>query len=447
MTADNGVAIGASSNAGSGVAIGLSAYGYQRGVAIGENAIAGSHTVAIGENASQLSGAIVQQRGAVILGSDAKVMSTNGAIAIGSQAYASGIEAIAIGGTFNIKNGAASADNDYAIQLGSGKNTEVSSFQIFNWKLLDSNGNVPEARVSAIGYAKERIIPALSVSYINDASGGTDVSGALNQLFEEALWIDSSSQNLMEDDSPVLSLNINGKQIATTDQFAKFVDLTSNQQISGLKGFSNKVTFDSQVDFSGQVGVFNTDLYVANENADTEIDIYPEDITFFRDSTGLGTLSSNDSVGLVFQNTGFTPFAFPAEEGQQKPGLSAFRVIATEKYADQTRCVLPIVSSSDSTLQLSGTSYVYRIADSGNTGAFPTLSAPTDIVQNGNYYYSFEIEWTTAATVGSYSGGYDWITYPEFAGDGNTYTYYIAGRWDSTANTYTLNCWRAKQIA
>lgn len=111
--------------------------------------------------------------------------------------------------------------------------------------------------------------------------------------------------------------------------------------------------------------------------------------------------------------------------------------------------ILPISSTTDASINLTKNTYVYRVTDTNNTGTFPTLVAPTDIVQTGDYYFTFEIEWTTAASVGSYSGGYDWITYPEFAGDGSTYTYYITGRWDSSSSggsAFTLNCWRAKKL-
>lgn len=80
----------------------------------------------------------------------------NYAIAIGQAAKAIGESAIAIGeyatesistSTIAIGKGA-KAKNDGAIQFGTGTNESISSLQVYDWQLLDSNGNIPYTRLS-----------------------------------------------------------------------------------------------------------------------------------------------------------------------------------------------------------------------------------------------------------------------------------------------------------
>lgn len=69
------------------------------------------------------------------------------ALAIGTNAHATG-GAVAIGGL----NAWAIADG--AIQIGQGTNGTANTTQIKDWQLLDANGNIPEARLSSVGFAK-----------------------------------------------------------------------------------------------------------------------------------------------------------------------------------------------------------------------------------------------------------------------------------------------------
>lgn len=70
------------------------------------------------------------------------------ALAIGTNAHATG-GAVAIGGL----NAWAYGNN--SIQIGTGSNIIAGTTQIKDWQLLDANGNIPEARLSSVGYAKK----------------------------------------------------------------------------------------------------------------------------------------------------------------------------------------------------------------------------------------------------------------------------------------------------
>lgn len=80
----------------------------------------------------------------------------NGNIAIGAKSTASKTQSTAIGRgayaseTYTTAVGSAtSATAAYAIQLGRGTNNAVSSLQVYDWQLLDSNGDIPYERLSA----------------------------------------------------------------------------------------------------------------------------------------------------------------------------------------------------------------------------------------------------------------------------------------------------------
>ena len=88
---------------------------------------------------------------AVIVGTD-NAIGGKESIAVGAGNLVRADGAIAIGLSSNIRE-------DGAIMLGTGYIAEgtsnVSSFWVNSYKMLDKNGNIPEERVSAIGYIKE----------------------------------------------------------------------------------------------------------------------------------------------------------------------------------------------------------------------------------------------------------------------------------------------------
>jgi len=78
--------------------------------------------------------------GNTAIGAKSKALKTQ-STAIGREAYASETYTTAIGS-------ATSATASYAIQLGRGTNNTVSSLQVYDWQLLDSNGDIPYERLS-----------------------------------------------------------------------------------------------------------------------------------------------------------------------------------------------------------------------------------------------------------------------------------------------------------
>lgn len=126
-------------------------------------------------------------------------------------------------------------------------------------------------------------------------------------------------------------------------------------------------------------------------------------------------------------------------------------VTATEQYADEARCVLPIVSTNTATqtsIDLIKEKYVYRVFDSYGSGTFPTLdySALSVVYDNADpCYFQFEIEWTTNSAIANYPSTYVFLNYPEIQTDGNYYTYYITVRIDVENDDVLMNCWRIKQ--
>ena len=104
--------------------------------------------------------------------------------------------------------------------------------------------------------------------------------------------------------------------------------------------------------------------------------------------------------------------------------------------------ILPITTSTATTLALNAGTYMYKVTDSGNTGTFPTLTAPANLPSDT--VYVFELEWKTQSAVAIYTQttNVEWITEPEIQQDGHIHTYCIAGRYDVSAQTFLLNCWR-----
>ena len=310
ITGDSGIAIGADSYTGIGTSFGTSSYS-SNGVAIGKNAHAATG-IAIGLSSYSSTAAIAIGREAYSKSGALTTAST----AVGYKANALSSHTIAIGGM-------ASADAISAIQIGRGINSTQKSLQVWEYPLLLSTGDIPEARVSAIGYAKERIIPALSVSYVNSASGSNTVSGALNQLFDEALWVDAQNKNLMLDESPVSALNLNGKAIATTEVLTNYVDISSNQAISGNKDFYGQVILDDDL------WLYDVDGNTTDQRGTT---IGRNHIVLMENMQGsmYGEISSASSIGLVFRNRN-TDFALRVS-GVPASAYNGFEVLATENY-------------------------------------------------------------------------------------------------------------------
>ena len=172
-----------------GIAIGRNAIVKEKGIAIGDNAFADAYeqAIAIGRGSIADSGnyptaigcvakAIADHTIAVGVGS---LSQATGSIAIGRNTIASGERSIVIGYATENRTGRpgefaiASAKN--AIQLGTGTNNEISSFQVYSYKVLDSDGNIPEARLSANALVKSTPTAVLSGTYSDGSEFSFDV--------------------------------------------------------------------------------------------------------------------------------------------------------------------------------------------------------------------------------------------------------------------------------
>jgi hypothetical protein len=108
--------------------------------------------------------------------------------------------------------------------------------------------------------------------------------------------------------------------------------------------------------------------------------------------------------------------------------------------------ILPITTSTALSITMTADKYMYKVTDSGATGTFPTLTAPTGLP--ADCYYKFEMEWVTASPTATYSQtasttpAMKWITSPVMQTDGLTHTYHISGRYDTTTSTFWMSCWK-----
>ena len=132
-------------------------------------------------------------------------------------------------------------------------------------------------------------------------------------------------------------------------------------------------------------------------------------------------------------------------------------IVASDDYADEARCVLPIDASLSSSqiyvdsnvIVFDKKKYIYRAVDLINTGVFPTLniSLLSTVYDNANpCYFNFEVEWTTSSAVASYPSAYEFLNYPDIQTNGSFWTYYITCRVDVISNKILLICWRMKEI-
>ena len=321
-------------------------------------------------------------------------------IAIGYEADASGNGSIALGDL-------AKATNHDAVQIGTGTNNSQNTLQFRNYPLVDSNGNIPYERLSA----------NLSVSLSNYVS----LSGGIV--------------------SPGFYLSSSGGDYFLTNQ-GRTLGPGAEATGSGAIAYGSY----SQADGHESVAVGSYSKIIGA----TAIDAV---------AIGCGAVVSANSLMLdavqIGLGTNVIPYSLNVYDTKvlsSKSGNSPndFEVCdnvvssAITRQAGEIRNVLPISAMPANSVNLTKNTYVYRVTDTNGTGAFPTIVAPTDVTQTGTYYFTFEIEWTTAAELASYSQTFDWINMPEMVQGSESHTYYITGRYDSGLSSYTMNCWRTK---
>lgn len=146
----------------------------------GADPVTTSNAIAIGDLASAQNGGISlgSASGALFNGVSVGTQSSasNQAVVIGAESSASGLSSIAIGSF-------ASADADYAIQLGKGENSEANTFSVglsdtANYKLLGSDGKIPAERLPFEGDVLTNTATGNSATAINadDAAGVSSVA-------------------------------------------------------------------------------------------------------------------------------------------------------------------------------------------------------------------------------------------------------------------------------
>ena len=436
--------------------------------------------IAIGQSAKSAAGI------AIGLSAAATGSSRTGipAIAIGDQSVASSLRSTAIGFLTQASNAhslalgsEAKALTSFAIQLGKGTNSEVSSLQVFDWQLLDSNGDIPYARLSAsipaapdyearISVLEESLSDAISVLQI--INGESEDTG-LEELIQDAVnglssQIPLSTSQLMNDSGYIKKtelqsdlsnyLPLSGGMISSN--FALSVNDeygTTHNFLSGVNGYSGNLAFGFRSSATGAgAEAIGTDTVAKGHESfavgrgaqiQNEYNVDCVAVGFNAVVNAGSSYADGDHAIQLGYGTNTTPHTL-----QVFNHTLMDTVTGDIPYARLSSCgfrtILPIVSNNNLTVTLSSNVKTYRITDSSGNGTFPTLSAPTNISDFGDCYYAFEIEWLTNSTAASFPQQHDWINYPEIQSDGQQHTYYITGRYDSTNTEYTMNCWRVK---
>lgn len=112
------------------------------------------------------------------------------------------------------------------------------------------------------------------------------------------------------------------EQASAYASLSNVVDLTSNQEISGVKAFHD------------QIVVEDSNILLTSNQTDDSIFVYPEMITFSKNGNGVGEISANAISGITFDNLGDV-FLLP-EESQ---GVSQTRRLVAE---DQLSAYVPL---------------------------------------------------------------------------------------------------------
>lgn len=181
QTPNGGFAAGQDASATSGGAIGNGASATSGGaVGVGASATTGG---AVGSNASVTSGG-----GAV--GMYAK---TSSGFAGGSSASTTAGGAVGLyaktstgfAGGYNARTQDSSGDAINAIQLGTGTNSVEKTLQVYDYQLMDANGQIPEARMSSLSSAKhthsnKTVLDSITSTTINNWNNKADSSDLPN---------------------------------------------------------------------------------------------------------------------------------------------------------------------------------------------------------------------------------------------------------------------------
>lgn len=281
------------------------------------------------------------------------------ALAIGTNAHATG-GAVAIGGLNAWANG------DNSIQIGQGTNNTAGTTQIKNWQLLDANGNIPEARLSSVGYAKASSIPT-----VNNGTLTIQKNGSTVQTFT-ANQSSSVTANISVPTKTSDLTNDSGFLTAHQDltDYAKKNDLSAYAETSAVNGaidtinynFSSLETFLDGWEETAQVSVrsiasgwsFSTD----NSTWNNKLRFFHWGqlgfvIGYMRKSSALAANTTSSGVGTITWPSGFTLLGAGGNLADQRANIvlnaggtiTLFNIPAVSANAALTiRAIVPLAS-------------------------------------------------------------------------------------------------------
>lgn len=215
------------------------------GIAVGNTAKSARHGIALGTRAK------VNDFGGVAIGLNTIADITNAAV-IGNQARAYGQDSVALGSSAVIDNGA-----NFAVQLGTGTNSDAYTLQFRDYKLLYQNGTMPYERLSEYSPSDGQVLTYdddEGVLVWRDASGG----------ISEVNWGDITGNINNQTDLNNKFVNINNS-IQSLD-----IDMSTNYQ--NLNNKVDDAIQNLEQDFSTATRRLESDIQDAEGRLQTQID-------------------------------------------------------------------------------------------------------------------------------------------------------------------------------
>ena len=164
-------------------------------------------------------------------------------VGIGFGAYASGSNAVSVGGISSAKapdalaiGYSAAATASGAIQLGGGTNSASSTLQVFDKQLMDANGYIPAERLASDGTTGQVLSKTDAGMEWKTVSGGGDYLPLSGGVMTGPIRFSFSGSSLYE---PRISNNANDIQIGTSFKPEMFVFDLSTTGILRPGGYSS----------------------------------------------------------------------------------------------------------------------------------------------------------------------------------------------------------------
>lgn len=207
-------------------------------------------------------------------------------IAIGANATASGV---AIGPDAKCLSGVGEPIN--AIQLGTGSNNTVNSFQVYGWQIVDGSGIIPVARLSNI--TSNQIASETDTAYRN-----VPPTGITSNQMDQAT--DAAYRSATTETKSYWSLTMSGDQnniLGTNYNVVAFDTVVSSGGASTI--YTN--TYSAKF---GTTGVFHLGMRVRHSGMDAAKPIRSQFLITGNAQPEDGrdvNASSSDSAGMLFQ--------------------------------------------------------------------------------------------------------------------------------------------------